>query len=106
MLAAKPTRIVAERCKSGVKHVKFAKPKKDAPILKFQRPNFLRPGEQPQIFDPFERKNVYVKKGVFQDGLFARRDIRKGELICYFSGQIYDPDIYPTFPANQTKSQM
>ena len=42
MIAAKPTNIIAERCKNGVKELKFAKPKKNAPIFKYQRPTHLR----------------------------------------------------------------
>ena len=104
MMAAKPTKIVAERCKNGIKQLKFAKPAKDAPILKYQRPNFLRPGDQPQIADPFERKLIYINKGVYQDGLFARRDIRMGELICYYSGVMFDPKTHPIFFHNQTNA--
>ena len=37
MMAAKPVKIVAERCKNGIKQLKFAKPAKDAPIFKYQR---------------------------------------------------------------------
>ena len=36
-MAAKPVKIVAERCKNGIKQLKFAKPAKDAPIFKYQR---------------------------------------------------------------------
>ena len=42
MIAAKPTNIIAERCKNGVKELKFAKPKKNAPTFKYQRPTHLR----------------------------------------------------------------
>ena len=37
MMAAKPAKIVAERCKNGIKQLKFAKPAKNAPIFKYQR---------------------------------------------------------------------
>lgn len=104
-MSARPTNIVAERCKGGVKQVKFAKAKANAPLLKYQRPNFLRPGDQPQACDPFERKNVHIGKGVKQDGIFARKNIRMGELICYYSGTISDPRIHPTMFQNQTSSE-
>ena len=104
MRAAKPAKIVAERCKNGIKQLKFAKPAKNAPILKYQRPNFLRPGDQPQIADPFEQKNIYIGKGVFQDGVFARRDIRMGKLIAYYSGIMFNPREHPIFFSNQTNA--
>ena len=54
MIAAKPTKIIAERCQNGIKDLKFAKPKKSAPTLKYQRPNHLKPGDQPTICDPLD----------------------------------------------------
>ena len=104
MIAAQPTKITAERCKDGIKHVKFAKPKANAPWLKYQRPNFLRPGDQPKVADPFEQKMIFISQGAKQDGVFARRDIREGELICYYSGTIFNPRKNPIFFLNQTTS--
>ena len=103
-MSAKPTKIVAERCKNGIKHLKFAKPAKDAPVLKYQRPDFIRPGDQPQVADPFERKVIYIAKGVYQDGVFARKDIRIGELIAYYAGMMFDTKKHPIFFHNQTNS--
>ena len=102
MIAAKPTKIIAERCQNGIKDLKFAKPKKSAPTLKYQRPNHLKPGDQPTICDPLERKNIYIGPGVKQDGVFARRDIRQGELICYLAGTIFNMKDNPIFFRNQT----
>ena len=42
MIAAKPTRIAAERCNNGIKELKFSEPKENAPTLKYERPTNLR----------------------------------------------------------------
>ena len=104
MIAAKPTKIVAEKCKNGIKILKFAKPAKDAPVLKYQRPDFIRPGDQPQVADPFEQKVIKIAKGVNQDGVFARKDIRIGELISYYAGMMFDSKKHPMWFHNQTNS--
>ena len=105
MIAAKPTRIAAERCYNGIKELKFYEPKKNAPILKYERPTNLRPGDQPLVADPFETRRIYIGKGVMQDGMFAKKDIKYGDLICYYSGMIYDPKKTPVFHSNMTVSE-
>ena len=105
MIAAKQSKILAERCKNGIKELKFAKPKKNAPTFKFERPNHLRIGDQPTIPDPLESKNIYIADGIMQDGVFARRDIARGELVCYYSGMIFNPKVNPVFYRNQTNSE-
>ena len=106
MIAARPTKIVAEKCKNGIKQLKFAKPRKDAPTLKFQRPNFLRPGDQPNVSDPFERSVIYVApSGISKDGIFARKQIRQGDLIAYYAGTIFNTNSQPIFFRNQTKAE-
>jgi hypothetical protein len=105
MISAKPTKIVAERCKSGIKQLKFAKPKKNAPVLKYERPSRDKIGDQPSVADPFERKRVFIGKGAFQDGLYARHDIRMGELVCYYAGVISNRSVDPLFFPNQTDSE-
>ena len=105
MISAKPTKILAEKCKNGVKQLKFAKPKMDAPALKYQRPNFLRPGDQPNVADPFERTVIYVAKGIRGDGIFARKQIRQGDLIAYYAGTIFDANTQPIFFGNQTSAE-
>ena len=105
MIAARPTKIVAEKCKNGIKQLKFAKPRKDAPTLKFQRPNFLRPGDQPNVADPFERTVIHVAKGIWKDGIFARKQIRQGDLIAYYAGTIFNANSQPIFFRNQTSAE-
>ena len=102
MIAAKPTKILAERCKNGIKELKFAQPKENAPTFKYERPTHLRPGHQPTLADPFEQRRIYIDKGVMQDGVFAKKDIKKGELICYLSGTLHNIDKFPIMHHNQT----
>ena len=105
MIAAKPVKILAERCRKGLKQLKFAKAKKGSAMFKFERPNHIRPGNQPNVVDPFEQNMVYIGPGVAQDGIFARKDINRGELVCYYSGVIFDPRKNPIFFRNQTTSE-
>ena len=102
MIAAKPTKILAERCKNGIKELKFAQPKENAPTFIYEKPTHLRPGDQPTVADPFESKRIYIGKGVMQDGLFAKKDIRNGELICYLSGTLHNENKMPIFIHSQT----
>ena len=105
MIAAKPTKILAERCKNGIKELKFAQPKENAPTFKYERPTHLRPGHQPTLADPFEQRRIYIDKGVMQDGVFAKKDIKKGELICYLSGTLHNIDKFPIMHHNQTLAE-
>ena len=105
MIAAKPTKILAERCKNGIKELKFAKPEENATTFKYERPTHLRPGDQPTVADPFELRRIYIGKGVMQDGMFAKKDIRKGELICYYSGTIHNINQLPIMHPNMTLSE-
>ena len=41
-----------------------------------------------------------------QDGVFAKRNIRKGELISYYSGVIFNQDTDPIFFRNQTDEEL
>ena len=42
----------------------------------------------------FKSKNVYIADGKMQDGAFAKRDLKKGDLVLYYSGIIYNSTIY------------
>ena len=42
MVAARETRVVAERCRRGLKEVKVARPKSDAPLYTYFRPTEIR----------------------------------------------------------------
>ena len=94
MKRAKPSRIIAERCKDGMKQIRWKSPKGNAPIFKFQRPTPFNIGDQPQVPDPIQVKNVYIADGKMQDGAFAKRDLKKGDLVLYYSGIIYNSTLY------------
>ena len=106
MIAASPSRIIAERCHKGIKEIRVAKPKYDAPIVKYDRPNWIRIGDQPTIMDPFERKNTFIQDGKGHDGVFAKKNIFKGDIIAYYSGTIEKASERPPFDlSNQTLSE-
>ena len=79
MVAAKSSKIISERCNNGIKEIKVAKLKLDDPILKFSRPDRIRIGDHPRMMDPYTKNIIYINNGVSQDGVFAKRDIEKGE---------------------------
>ena len=90
MIAAKPSKILKERCHKGIKEIKVAKPKKDAPTYTYDRPNRLRIGDQPRVMDVLDKKNTYIGSGKKDDGVFAKKDIRKGDVIMYYSGLLWN----------------
>ena len=45
---------------------------------------------QPLLADPQDRKNAFVKPGPFGDSMFARKDFKAGDIILYYSGNIYE----------------
>ena len=90
MIAAKQSKIVSERCNRGIKEIKTAKPKDETPTFRYQRPDRLRISDQPRLMDPYEKKNIYIGDGKYQDGVFARRNIFKGDLVLYYSGLLWN----------------
>ena len=105
MIAAKPSKILAERCKNGIKELKFAKPNENARTFKYERPTHLIPGDQPAVPDPFESRRIYIDRGVMHDGIFAKKDIQNGELICYYSGTLHNINKVPIMHHNMTFPQ-
>ena len=109
MRRARPTKIMKERCKDGIKEIKVAKPKKNAPTYTYNRPNRLRIGDQPTIMDHLDKKNTYIGQGKKDDGVFAKKDFKKGDVIMYYSGlfwniteqALYTRDLY----RNQTMDE-
>ena len=89
LIEGRTSKIIAERCKNGIKEIKVAKPDKGSPVFNFRRNNKLRV-HQPKLMDPFEKNSVYVgptdEKG---EGLFVRRNIEPGEITSYYSGIIW-----------------
>lgn len=109
MVAARATKIVAERCENNIKKLKFAAPKSDdEPIFRYERPNRLRLGDQPLVMDPYEKKTVYVQdlEQEGEQGLFAKRDIAEGEQIAFYSGVIFDDRDHTTITPNMTEEEM
>ena len=90
IIKARPTKILKERCHKGVKEIKVAKPKKDAPTFTYHRPDRLRIGDQPKVMDPLDKKNTYIGQGKKDDGVFAKKDIKKGDVIMYYSGLLWN----------------
>ena len=90
MIAAKESQVVKERCKKGIKEIRIARPKHNGPTFKYQRPDRLRLGDQPRTMDPYSKKNIYIAKGEIDDGVFAKRNISKGELVLYYSGLLWN----------------
>lgn len=103
MVAAKPAKVIAERCNQGIKEIKVALPTSArTPILKYVRPNHIRIGDQPTIMDPFERKYVFIADGKKEDGVFAKKYINKGDIIMYYSGIILNQTEVPLWSSNTT----
>ena len=103
MIAAKESKVIAERCHQGMKEIRIGKPKPDAPIFKYSRPTRIRIADQPALMDPYTRKNIFISEGEEGDGVFAKRDISQGEVIMYYSGIRWNKTDLPLWSKNQTK---
>lgn len=105
MKEARATKIIAERCNRGVKEIKVAEPAEvDGPVYKFHQINAIRINDQPTLMDPYERKTLYIKDSpmAIGEGAFAKRDIKAGEVVSYYSGTLHDKDV---FWDNQTQTE-
>ena len=105
MIAAKESKVIAERCHQGMKEIRLAKPKINAPTYKYNRPTRTRIADQPTLMDPYTRKNIYISEGKEGDGVFARRNISQGEVIMYYSGLRWNKTEMPFWSKNQTKEE-
>ena len=103
MIAAKESRVIAERCNRGMKEIRIGKPKQNAPIFKYTRPTRTRIADQPTLMDPYTRKNIFISEGEEGDGVFAKRNISQGEVIMYYSGIRWNKTEFPLWSKNQTK---
>ena len=91
LLEGRPAKIVAERCKYGMKEILVSAPHPKSSVLRFKRNNHLRV-HQPTIMDPFEKNSVYIRETMGKgEGLFARRDIEPREVVSYYSGVVVPP---------------
>ena len=92
LVEGRPAKIVAERCKNGMKEISISKIDQKSQLLSFSRNNNLRVHD-PKIMDPYEKSRVYVSETKGKgDGLFARRDIETDEIVSYYSGIIWTKD--------------
>ena len=58
------------------------------------------------MIDIYEKKAVYVKSTKkYGDSLFARRKIKRHELVAYYAGMIYDFAEANIFFPNQTMEE-
>ena len=103
MIAAKESKVIAERCHQGMKEIRVGKPKQNAPIFKYTRPTRTRIADQPTLMDPYTRKNIFISEGEEGDGVFAKRNISQGEVIMYYSGIRWNKTEFPLWSKNQTK---
>ena len=92
LVEGRTAKIVAERCKNGMKEISISKTDQKSLILSFNRNNNLRVHD-PKTMDPYEKLRVYVSETKGKgDGLFARRDIEANEIVSYYSGIIWTRD--------------
>ena len=105
MISAKASKIIAERCNKGIKEIRLDAPRKDVPSLKYSRPDRLRIGDQPRVMDPYTKKNFYIGNGKKEDGVFAKRDINKGELVLYYSGLFWNDSVQALYTRNTYHNQ-
>jgi len=88
LIEGKQAKIVAERCRNGMKEILISSPNQNKPALSFKRNNHLRI-HQPAIMDPFEKNSIFVKNTIEKgEGLFARRNFERNEIVSYYSGVI------------------
>ncbi len=93
LVEATEVRIVAERCRGGLKELLFAPPSKrrkiagGVPLWRCEETNSTWLGSWPLEVDPHERRSVYVADSGIPgsgEGLFAKRRFMPGDLVSYF----------------------
>ena len=107
MLSTKESKIVKERCNLGTKELRIDIPNADSPSFQYKARSMTEIGDQPTLRDPYERKKIYIDFGVKDDGVFARKDIEKDDLIAYYSGLLIDSSKFsdPICSWNLTKEE-
>ena len=107
MIQGKQAKIVAERCNDGIKEIKVSTPLPNSPTFKYSRKTRIYMGDQPTKMDPYEKNTIYINKTKWgDDGVFAKRDIKAGELVSYYSGIFFNASEMELFPDNQTGFDM
>ena len=107
MLSTKESKVVKERCNLGMKELEIEIPNNVSPTFRYKARSMTEIGDQPTLMDPYERKKVYIDFGVKDDGVFARKDIEKDDLIAYYSGLLIDSSKFngPICSWNLTKEE-
>ena len=107
MLSTKESKIVKERCNLGTKELEIGIPNTVSPTFHYKARSMTEIGDQPTLMDPYERKKIYIDFGVKDDGVFARKDIDKDDLIAYYSGLLIDSSKFngPICSWNSTKEE-
>ena len=90
MIATKESKIIKERCNLGMKEIGIDILDQKSPTFRYKARSQTDIGDQPTVMDPYERKTIYVDHGVKDDGIFAKKDIEKDDLIAYYSGLSID----------------
>lgn len=86
--------VTKERCRNGIKEVEFSQPTGD--IFSYKPPDNKSYGNKPTVPDPYETLSVYVKESSVAssgEGLFASRDIPRGDMVALYNGHKYDNDL-------------
>ncbi len=106
MISGRQVKVTAERCRNGIKEILVSRPNEDSFAFRFKRPTRIRVGDAPTVPDPYERKTVYIRQSSGEgEGMFAKRNISKGEQIAYYSGIIFNDTETPIFLANMTAEE-
>ena len=59
----------------------------ELPSISYSPPSYHHFGLAASLMDPFENRTVYVRSSDIEgEGLFAKRKIRQGELVSFYSG--------------------
>ena len=91
MVAGRESKIIAERCNNGIKEVLFAPADVKSAVFRYKRPNAWSMGYDYTLIDPYERRTTYIDKSRFDgEGVFAKRNIKTGELVSYYNGIIHN----------------
>ena len=105
MIKAKPSKIIGERCNQGIKEIIVAEPKENDVSLKYTLPNHIHMGNQLNVMDPFERRNIHIRNGHMGDTVYSNKNFVFGDLIAYYSGHIWDVTDQPLLSKNKTLTE-
>ena len=92
MIEARSAKVIAERCNDGIKEIKLSEVRADAPSFKYSAPTPTYMGDQLTKMDPYEKQFAYIGNSDWgDDAVFAKKDIKRNEIVVYFSGIIISP---------------